>query len=96
MVQSTHTYVQCTYMLIGSTEFHYNFYLLLGTSPELEMSLYTACLLAFPNEYCHVTLGGTDVWIQTWEQIVVSFRYNLIHGHIWIKKIILSKKMSYL
>lgn len=42
----------------------------IGTSPELEMSLYTACLLAFPNEYCHVTLGGTDVWIQTWEEIV--------------------------
>ena len=82
-------------MLIGRTKFPYHIYLLLGTSPELEMSLYTACLLAFPNEYCHVTLGGTDVWIQTWEQIVVSFRDNFIYGQIWTKKNFLSKKMFY-
>jgi len=41
-----------------------------GTSPSLELALYTTCLLVRPNEKCHVTLGGQDVYIQTWEENV--------------------------
>ncbi|XP_023326728.1 poly(U)-specific endoribonuclease-A [Eurytemora carolleeae] len=41
---------------------------MIGTSPELELALYTTCLLTYPNEQCHVRLGGTDVFIQTWTQ----------------------------
>merc|ERR1711928_166258 len=37
-----------------------------GTSPSLELALYTTCLLTRPNAKCHVTLGGQDVYIQTW------------------------------
>jgi len=40
----------------------------IGTSPELELALYTTCLLTMPDKQCHVQLGGTDVWIQTWTQ----------------------------
>jgi poly(U)-specific endoribonuclease len=35
--------------------------MMIGTSPGLELSLYTACLLTFPDKYCHVSLAGTDV-----------------------------------
>merc|ERR1711970_288199 len=38
----------------------------LGTSPELEMALYTNCLMTRPDAKVHVTLAGTDVYIQTW------------------------------
>jgi len=41
-----------------------------GTSPSLELALYTTCLLTRPNAKCHVTLGGQDVYIQTWEEKV--------------------------
>jgi len=40
----------------------------IGTSPELELALYTTCLLVLPDKQCHVQLAGTDVWIQTWTQ----------------------------
>jgi len=38
----------------------------LATSPELEMALYTTCLMTRPNAKCHITLSGRDVYIQTW------------------------------
>lgn len=38
----------------------------LGTSPELEMALYTVCFISRPDSKCHVRLGGADVYIQTW------------------------------
>jgi len=37
-----------------------------GTSPELEMALYTVCFMTRPDAKCHVRLGGADVYIQTW------------------------------
>ena len=40
----------------------------IGTAPELELALYTSCLLTFPDAVCHVRLGGQDVYIQTWTQ----------------------------
>lgn len=48
-----------------------------GTLPELEMSLYTICFYARPNNLCPVSLGGTKFYIFTH-----SFRYfgvDLIH-----------------
>jgi len=42
----------------------------LATSPELEMALYTTCLMTRPDAKCHVTLTGTDVYIQTWRTTV--------------------------
>lgn len=41
-----------------------------GTVPELEMSLYTVCFYARPNDLCPVSLGGTKFNIFTH-----SFRY---------------------
>jgi len=40
----------------------------LGTSPELEMALYSVCFMSRPNKKCHVTLMGQDVYIQTWTE----------------------------
>jgi len=42
----------------------------LATSPELEMALYTTCLMTRPDAKCHVTLSGRDVYIQTWTEKV--------------------------
>lgn len=41
-----------------------------GTLPELEMSLYTICFYARPNDLCPVSLGGAKFNIFTH-----SFRY---------------------
>ncbi|KAM0736971.1 Endoribonuclease [Formica fusca] len=43
----------------------------IGTSPELEMSLYTVCFYARPDESCPVSLGGTKFNI-----ITRKFRYR--------------------
>lgn len=42
-----------------------------GTSPELEMALYTVCFYARPNGNCPVSLGGTKFNI-----ITRKFRYR--------------------
>ncbi|XP_015122473.1 basic proline-rich protein [Diachasma alloeum] len=47
-----------------------NVTMLIGTSPELEMALYTVCFYARPNDICPVSLGGTQFYIYTH-----SFRY---------------------
>ena len=38
---------------------------LIGTSPELEMALFTLCLTFRANKDCTVRLGGTDFNIKT-------------------------------
>ncbi|XP_011306195.1 poly(U)-specific endoribonuclease homolog [Fopius arisanus] len=47
-----------------------NVTMLVGTSPELEMALYTVCFYARPNDICPVSLGGTHFYLYTH-----SFRY---------------------
>ena len=52
----------------------------LGTSPELELALYTVCFMTRPDRKCHVRLGGQDVYIQTWTynqggQVLVGSAY---------------------
>jgi len=42
----------------------------LATSPELELALYTVCLMNRPNAKCHTSMMGQDVFIQTWEENV--------------------------
>lgn len=42
-----------------------------GTSPELEMALYTLCFLARPDKKCPVSLGGKQFFITTH-----TFRYR--------------------
>ena len=39
--------------------------MLIGTSPELELALYTLCYKTRPNEECFVSLGGTKFTIYT-------------------------------
>lgn len=47
----------------------------IGTSPSLELALYTTCLLVRPDTKCHVVLGEQDVYIQTWRESVGSHVY---------------------
>ncbi|GLG92470.1 Poly(U)-specific endoribonuclease homolog [Gryllus bimaculatus] len=42
-----------------------------GTSPELEMALYTICFLTRPDDRCQITLGNKVVTIRTH-----TFRYR--------------------
>ncbi|BES91389.1 Endoribonuclease XendoU [Nesidiocoris tenuis] len=37
-----------------------------GTSPELELSVYTVCFLARPNDRCNLAAGGKTFHIQTY------------------------------
>jgi hypothetical protein len=37
----------------------------IGLSPELELALYTLCVLLKPNDACTVSLGGKKVDIRT-------------------------------
>ncbi|XP_071454124.1 endoribonuclease Arlr-like [Hetaerina americana] len=39
----------------------------IGTSPELELALYTICYLTRPNQMCRLKLGGHPVSIQTYQ-----------------------------
>jgi len=47
----------------------------IGTSPSLELAVYTTCLLARPDTKCHMVLGDQDVYIQTWRTVVGSQVY---------------------
>ncbi|XP_046612541.1 endoribonuclease CG2145-like isoform X1 [Neodiprion virginianus] len=49
----------------------------IGTSPELEMSLFTLCYFARPNKYCHLSMNGTDFGIKTY---VMNHRGR--HAHL--------------
>ncbi|CAL4064842.1 unnamed protein product, partial [Meganyctiphanes norvegica] len=40
--------------------------LFVGTSPEIEMALYTVCFLIKPDQQCQVKLNKKKVKIQTW------------------------------
>lgn len=40
----------------------------IGTTPELEMALYTLCFLVKPDSRCPVQLAGKRFQIQTWTQ----------------------------
>ena len=37
----------------------------IGLSPELELALYTICVLLKPNDGCTVSLGGKKIEIRT-------------------------------
>jgi len=41
--------------------------MLLGTSPELELALYSACFLVMPDKHCPLKMGGQKFQIQTWK-----------------------------
>ncbi|NWI03342.1 ENDUC protein, partial [Tichodroma muraria] len=40
--------------------------LLVGSSPEFDLALFTLCFLARPDRQCHVSLGGEAATIQTY------------------------------
>ncbi|XP_075222606.1 endoribonuclease Arlr-like isoform X1 [Lycorma delicatula] len=40
--------------------------LFVGTTPELELALYSVCYLAYPNERCDFTLDNKMIFIQTY------------------------------
>jgi len=39
--------------------------MLVGTSPEMELALFTLCFYARPNQDCRVTLGGENLVVKT-------------------------------
>ena len=43
----------------------------MGLSPELELALYTLCVLLKPDDECTVSLGGKTIDIQTY-----TFKHN--------------------
>ncbi|KAL1129821.1 hypothetical protein AAG570_012765, partial [Ranatra chinensis] len=55
-----------------------------GTSPELELALYTVCALAKPNRKCPISLGGKKFNLQTYTFIykdnktVISSAYPVV------------------
>lgn len=40
--------------------------LFVGTSPELELALYSTCYLGCPNQKCEFTLNNKPIYIQTY------------------------------
>jgi len=48
-----------------------------GTSPELEMALYTVCFLTMPDEKCYLKMGGQSLEIQTW---TFDYKHNKMIG----------------
>ncbi|XP_041257171.1 poly(U)-specific endoribonuclease-A-like [Onychostruthus taczanowskii] len=54
--------------------------LLVGSSPEFDLALFTLCFLARPDSQCHVSLGGEATTIQTYtwdKQRLVASAYPL-------------------
>ncbi|NXL76201.1 ENDUC protein, partial [Leptocoma aspasia] len=54
--------------------------LLVGSSPELDLALFTLCFLARPDSQCHISLGGEAATIQTYtwdKQRLVASAYPL-------------------
>ncbi|XP_046737931.1 endoribonuclease CG2145-like [Diprion similis] len=54
--------VYATYRYVGKVKSSSFF---VGTSPELEISLYTLCYFARPDKYCHISMDGTNFGIRT-------------------------------
>ncbi|NXB17988.1 ENDUC protein, partial [Rhagologus leucostigma] len=54
--------------------------LLVGSSPEFDLALFTLCFLARPDRQCHISLGGEAATIQTYtwdKQRLVASAYPL-------------------
>ncbi|NXQ62384.1 ENDUC protein, partial [Anthoscopus minutus] len=54
--------------------------LLVGSSPEFDLALFTLCFLARPDRQCHISLGGQAATIQTYtwdKQRLVASAYPL-------------------
>ncbi|XP_063035307.1 uridylate-specific endoribonuclease C-like [Melospiza melodia melodia] len=54
--------------------------LLVGSSPEFDLALFTLCFLARPDSQCHISLGGEAATIQTYswdKQRLVASAYPL-------------------
>ncbi|XP_056371095.1 uridylate-specific endoribonuclease C-like [Oenanthe melanoleuca] len=54
--------------------------LLVGSSPEFDLALFTVCFLARPDRPCHISLGGEAATIQTYtwdKQRLVASAYPL-------------------
>lgn len=48
-----------------------------GTSPELELALYTICFLTYADDRCPLSLGGKTFGIQTY-----TYRLNRNRGTV--------------
>ncbi|KAF4805657.1 hypothetical protein TURU_000228 [Turdus rufiventris] len=54
--------------------------LLVGSSPEFDLAVFTLCFLARPDRQCHLSLGGQAATIQTYtwdKQRLVASAYPL-------------------
>lgn len=40
----------------------------IGTSPELELAVYTVCFFARPDSLCPITMDGNNFHVQTWNE----------------------------
>ena len=63
MVQRIESYITMIYLQVSS--------IFIGLSPEIELALYTLCVLLKPDGACTVSLGGKKIDIQTH-----TFRYQ--------------------
>nr|XP_018912378.1 PREDICTED: poly(U)-specific endoribonuclease homolog [Bemisia tabaci] len=68
-LQDKGTVMKLSYKWSGIPKFTGSMFV--GTSPELEMALYTTCFLTRPNTQCKLQLNGTPVTLQTY-----SFSYR--------------------
>lgn len=59
--------------------------MLIGTSPELEMSLYTLCFLVHPDSICPVQLGGVNLKLQVIGRgsFTKNHKSNVIESASW-------------
>lgn len=58
--------------------------MLIGTSPELEMSIYTLCFLIHPGTVCLIQLGNINLKLIVSGQSFKKQKINAIEAVTWV------------